>query len=164
MSARRGTHVVHQVWKPAAQPTYDGPLLLDTPMWVWILEGNTSRIAPAAVPLLQRAAAGAGLTVCDISYWEVAVKAAKGKLTLSIAPTLWLRRAERAPGISSLSLDREILLLSTQLPGDIHGDPADRMLIAAAQLHAMPLITVDQRIIEYAKLQRGVPVCDARPA
>lgn len=65
--------------------------------------------------------------------------------------------------VTFLPLDRDILLLSIQLPGEIHGDPADRMLIAAAQLHGLPLITIDQRIIEYARVHRGVPVCDARP-
>ncbi len=132
-------------------------------MWVWMLEGNTSRIATAAVPLIERAAAGARLLVCDISFWEVAVKAVKGKLVLSLDAAVWLRQAERAPGIVYLPLDRTILLQSTRLPGDIHGDPADRLLIAAAQLHAAPLVTADAQLIAYAAAQRGIPVCDARP-
>ncbi len=163
MPRQRAGRAARQVWKPASRPEYDGPLLLDTHIWLWLLEGDTSRMVPAAVPLLQRSAAGAGLVVCDISYWEVAVKAAKRKLVLSMDVTHWLRRAERAPGVSFLPLDREILLLSTQLPGDIHGDPVDHMLIAAAQLHAVPLVTADRRIIEYAAAQRGIPVCDVRP-
>lgn len=151
------------VWKPSTRLTFSGSALLDTHVWVWLLEGDLNRLAPATVALLQRCAAGAGLVVCDISCWELAVKVGKGKLTLSLDVALWLRRAERAPGISFLPLDRDILLLSTQLPGELHGDPADRMLIAAAQLHALPLVTMDERIIEYAKVQRGIPVCDARP-
>jgi PIN domain nuclease of toxin-antitoxin system len=132
-------------------------------MWVWMLEGDTSRMAPAAVALLQRAAADARLFVCDISYWEVGVKAAKEKLVLSMDAPFWLRRAERAPGITGIPLDREILTLSTRLPGNMHADPADRILIAAAQLWSAALVTVDAAIIQYASRQRGVPVCDARP-
>jgi hypothetical protein len=37
------------------------------------------------------------------------------------------------------------------------------MLVAAAQLHGLPLVTVDQRIIAFAKGQRSLSVCDARP-
>ena len=51
-------------------------LLLDTHIWVWFLEGDTGRMAPALVPLLERSARSGELRVLDISYWEVAVKAA----------------------------------------------------------------------------------------
>ncbi|MDQ3697259.1 MAG: type II toxin-antitoxin system VapC family toxin [Gemmatimonadota bacterium] len=136
---------------------------MDTHIWVWMLEGDARRMAPAVVPLLERAAASAYLLVCDISFWEVAVKAAKGKLVLSLDPTIWLRQAEHAPGVAYLPLDRTILLQSARLAGEIHGDPGDRMLIALAQLRAAPLVTADERIVHYATTQRGVPVCDARP-
>jgi PIN domain nuclease of toxin-antitoxin system len=166
-SKRRRRRVVResasQLWKPEERPDYAGPLLLDTHMWVWMLEGDVGRIAGAAIPLIERAAATGALLVCDISFWEVAVKAAKGKLTLSMDAPIWLRRAERAPGVVYVAIDRTILLQSTRLPGAMHGDPADRMLVAAAQLHAAPLVTVDKRIIDYAAAHYGVPVCDVRP-
>lgn len=154
----------HLVWKPAARPTFAGPALLDTHVWVWLLEGDLSRLSSATVPLLQRCLGsdGGGLVVCDISWWEVAVKCAKGKLTLSLDVALWLRRAEQAPRLRLLPLDRSILVASTQLPGSLHGDPADRMLLAAAQLESLPLITADRHLVEYARTQRTFPVCDAR--
>lgn len=151
------------MWRAAAHREYDGPLLLDTHIWVWSLEGDGTRMSLAATALIRRSAASARLLVCDISYWEVAIKAAKRRLVLSMDPAFWLRRAERAPGIISLPLDREILLLSTRLPGEPHGDSADRMLMAAAQLQRAPLVTADEQIIEYASRQPGIPVCDARP-
>ena len=159
----RGAHPDSQLWKAGEREDYDGPLLLDTHIWVWMLEGNGARMAPAVVPLLERSAASARLAVCDISFWEVGVKAAKGKLTLSLDAPIWLRRAERAPGVVYLSLDRTVLLQSTRLGTDLHGDPADRMLIAAAQLFGVPLVTADENIIAYAASRPGVPVCDARP-
>ena len=119
-------------------------------------------MAPDAVPLFERSARSSRLLVSDISYWEIAVKAAKGRLTFSMDVAVWLRRAERAPGIRFLPLDRDVLLLSTRLPGTLHGDPADRMLIATAQLNAVPLVTVDRTIIDYAAAQAGTPVVDAR--
>jgi PIN domain nuclease of toxin-antitoxin system len=83
-------------------------------------------------------------------------------LTLSVDSTIWLSRAATAPGIRFLPLDRDPLLLSTRLAGAAHNDPADRMLLAIAQLHNLPLVTADVSIIAYAKSHAGTPVVDAR--
>jgi PIN domain nuclease of toxin-antitoxin system len=151
-----------KVWRPADLPDYAGPLLLDTHIWLWLLEGSLSQTASDLLPLLDRSGARSNLFVSDISYWEVAVKAAKGKLTLSIDVAIWLQQAEQAPGIRFRALDRPVLLLSTRLPGSSHNDPADRMLIASAQLSNLPLVTADRLIIEYAEANPGVPVVDGR--
>jgi PIN domain nuclease of toxin-antitoxin system len=152
------------VWVPEDLAGYDGPLLLDTHVWIWHLEGDASLMAPGTMELLDRSGVNAGLHVCDISAWEVAVKARKGKLHFSVDTMIWLRRAERAPGTRVLPLDREILLASTMLPGDMHSDPADRMLVAAAKLNNLPLVTADASIVDYAMAHPGTPVVDVRPA
>lgn len=153
---------VPSVWRPADLSTYAGPLLLDTHIWVWHLEGDTNQLTPKLVALLDRCSSAGQLRVSDISYWEVAVKTAKAKLLLSVDAGIWLRRAAQAPGIRLLPLDRDILLLSTRLGGAVHSDPADRMLIAAALLNNLPLVTADRLIIEYAQEHPGTPVVDAR--
>jgi PIN domain nuclease of toxin-antitoxin system len=137
-------------------------LLLDTHIWLWHLDGDRGQTTSELVPLLDRSGARSNLFVSDISYWEVAVKAARGKLALSIDVAVWLQQAERAPGIRFRALDRPVLLLSTRLPGTVHNDPADRMLIASAQLANLPLVTADRLIIEYAENHPGTPVVDAR--
>jgi len=150
------------VHDPAALAGYDGLLLLDTHVWLWLLEGDTRRITPALGGLLERSGARGRLRVLDISYWEVAVKTAQGKLGLSIDAGVWFRRAERAPGIAFVPLDRDVLLLATRLSDALHNDPADRMLIAAALLHDLPLVTADHRVIEYAASHGAPQVVDAR--
>jgi PIN domain nuclease of toxin-antitoxin system len=40
-------------------------------------------------------------------------------------------------------------LASTQLPGNFHKDPADRILIAIARRYDAELITCDQKILDY---------------
>jgi len=149
------------LWKASARRAWSGPLLLDTHVWVWLLEGDLERVSHAAASLIRRAAASSALLVSDISFWEVAMKAAQGKLVFSMDAAFWLRRAERAPGIIPVPVSREVLLLSTRLPGHPHGDPADRMLLSTAQLHRAPLVTVDEELITYAARQPGIPVCDA---
>jgi PIN domain nuclease of toxin-antitoxin system len=150
------------VWRAGDLAGYDGPLLLDTHIWIWYLEGNAAHMDRDVVPLLERVGAAGQLRVSDISYWEVAVKTAKGKLELAVDAGIWLRRAEEAPGIQFHPLNRQTLLLSTRLSGAAHNDPADRMLIATAQLNAIPLVTADGLIVDYANARPGTPVVDAR--
>lgn len=120
-------------------------------------------MAAGAWTHIDAAARDRRLFVSDISFWEVSFKAAKGQLTLPTHPTLWLGHAAAAPGIQGVPLTRDVLIQSTLLAGEPHADPADRILIAQAQLSGMSLLTCDARIIEYAKRVPGVPVCDARP-
>jgi PIN domain nuclease of toxin-antitoxin system len=155
--------VASALWRAAHEPDREDALLLDTHAWLWTLNGSTDDMAAEAVALITAAAAAGRLYVSDISFWEVSLKAVKGKLALSIDPTLWLARAAAAPGIRGLPLTRDVLIQSTRLPGEPHGDPADRMLLAQAQLGGMSLLTCDRLIVEYAVSQPGVPVCDARP-
>ncbi len=150
-----------RVWRATDLESYDGPLLLDTHIWIWYLTGDATHLSPSVVSLLDRVGSTSGLRVSDISYWEVTVKAAKNKLRLSVDAAIWLQRAERAPGIRFLPLERDVLLLSTRLSGTAHNDPADRMLIASAQINNIPLVTADKLIVDYARTVPGTPVVDA---
>lgn len=141
---------------------YEGPLLLDTHIWIWYLEDNRERMPDGVFALLDRAAGGERLLVSDISYWEVALKSAVGRLSLSLEASVWLRRAESAPGIRFLALDRDTLFLSTRLPGAVHNDPADRILLAAAQLNDVPIVTADRVLIRYAASHASARVMDVR--
>jgi PIN domain nuclease of toxin-antitoxin system len=150
------------VWLPDTEPGFAGPAIVDTHIWIWYLDGQAESMASSAVELLRRCVRGGGLLVSDISVWEVGTKVAKGKLDLAPDVSTWVQRASRRPGFSFLPLDRDVLLSSTQLPGTVHGDPADRMLIATAGFAAVPLVTADGSIIDYARNEGGFSVCDAR--
>ena len=151
------------VWRVGARAaTHTGPLLLDTHIWVWLLEGREDGWAPRTRELLERGAHTGKLFVSDISFWEVAVKAAKAQLELSTPVATWFTRAQTAPGIQYLPVDRATLVHSTQLGAPMHEDPADRMLVATAQLGSVSLVTVDEKILAYALAHRGTPACDAR--
>jgi len=135
---------------------------LDTHAWIWHLQDDDTQWARGTSPLLERSGAHGHLMVSDMSYWEVAVKAAKGKLRLSADVTAWLQRAETAPDIRYRPVTRPVLLHSTRLAGTSPGDPVDRMLIAMAQIDGVPLVTVDRQIIEYAREYGSTPVVDVR--
>ncbi len=126
-------------------------LLLDTHIWLWFAEGNATRLPPASVRKLDDARKEDGLLVSAISVWEIGVLHAKGRVQLSAPLRDWVSNALAPAGISLLPLDAETASESTLLPGEPHGDPADRFLIAAARSKGVILATRDENIIEYGK-------------
>jgi PIN domain nuclease of toxin-antitoxin system len=126
-------------------------LLLDTHIWLWYAEGNADRLPPASVKKLDQARREDGLRVLSISVWEVGVQQAKGRVHLSAPLRDWVRRALTPVGISLLPLDADTAAESTLLPGEPHGDPADRFLIAAARTKGLVLATRYKAILEYGE-------------
>jgi PIN domain nuclease of toxin-antitoxin system len=124
-------------------------LLLDTHIWLWYAEGNTERLTATAVKKLDQARQAEGLRISPISVWEIGVQHAKGRIQLSAPLRDWVRDALAPAGITLLPLDAESAAESTLLPGEPHGDPADRFLIAAARTKGLVLATRDEAIIEY---------------
>lgn len=92
-----------------------------------------------------------GLLVSAVSVWEIGVLNAKGRVHLSIPLRDWVARALDVPGIHLAPLDEATAVESTLLPGQPHGDPADRFLTATARTRGVALATRDKPIIEYGK-------------
>jgi PIN domain nuclease of toxin-antitoxin system len=124
-------------------------LLLDTHVLVWLLE-DSSRISEVVYAQLQQAAYEDQLLVSAITPWEIAMLAVKGKLRLAREVSDWIEAALGLPGIHLEPLSPPIAVASTQLPGGIHGDPADRILVATARHTGAVLVTADHRLLEYA--------------
>ena len=127
-----------------------GVLVLDTHVWIWMLEGTKGQLSGATVTLVEQAAGRAEVAVAAISVWEVAMLAAKNRITVSRSIDEWTAAALAAPGIRLVELTPEIALESTRRPGEVHGDPADRLIIATARVLGATLITCDDRILDYA--------------
>jgi PIN domain nuclease of toxin-antitoxin system len=53
--------------------------------------------------------------------------------------------------LSLLTLTAEIAVSITCLPGNLHGDPADGMIVATALQHRASRIAADERLIEYGR-------------
>ena len=134
---------------PKPEPAL-GPLVLDTHVWIWALEGATAELSSATVRLIEAAAANSALAVSAISVWEVAMLEKRGRITLSRAIDEWIRAALTAPGLRLVDLSPEIALDSARLPGEPHGDPADRIIVATTRVLGATLITRDKQILRYA--------------
>lgn len=126
-------------------------LLLDTHVWLWLMNGDKRLSSSQALRLIHRAASQARVFVSIISVWEVGMLESKGRIVLPLDGMEWVRQALKAPGISLTALTPEIALESSRLPGEFHGDPADRILAATARNLQASLVTQDQRILRYAQ-------------
>ncbi len=140
----------------------EGPLVLDTHVWIWMVEGERGALSETAVETIEEAGRRGAVRVSAISVWEVAMLETRGRITLSRPLENWVRAALRAPGIRLLPLSPEIAIASIRLPRDPHGDPSDRMLIASARVTGGRLATCDQGILDYST-RSGLAVLDARP-
>lgn len=125
-------------------------LVLDTHVWVWLMEGVAS-LKPHVRRRIEASATEDGLLVSAISVWEVAMLESKGRLTFDQNCNAWVKDALAAPGVSLVPLEPEIAVASTRLPADFHGDPADRIIVATARTHGHTLVTADGAILSYAK-------------
>ncbi|HEX2091999.1 MAG TPA: type II toxin-antitoxin system VapC family toxin [Longimicrobiaceae bacterium] len=143
-------------------PELPARLLLDTHVWIWLMEGAAAEVAPSVLERIRQASARGMVLVSAISAWEVAMLAAKGRIRLAMEVGEWVRRGLAAPGVRLAELSPEILVESTRLPGEVHGDPADRMLIATARRVGAALVTRDAAILAYAR-DGHLAVVDATP-
>lgn len=125
-------------------------LLLDTHIWIWLMEGEKrlAKSRKALDAILQAGAAGV-LRVSAISVWEVSMLEAKGRLSLSLNIHEWVEKALNARGLTPIPLHPMVAIESANLPGTFYGDPADRMIVATARHEGLTLITADKGIQAY---------------
>ncbi len=123
-------------------------LLLDTCALLW-LTSDQAKLSPAACQALS--AQAGQLYVSAVSGFEIAQKAAKGKLRLPLSPAEWMALALRLHGLKALTLDLDSAMAAGALPA-LHADPFDRLLVASALTHRLTLLTPDPLIRQYPEL------------
>lgn len=124
-------------------------ILIDTHVLVWAVEGGA--IATAARMAIRAAEQANGVCVSTVSAWELGILTAKRRIVLSMPIEDWWKETTLRNGLTILTLDADIAIASTRLPGSFHADPADRFLVATARHHDIPVITADKSILDYAK-------------
>ncbi len=118
----------------------------------FLLDTNIALIAIATPERLSRPARAAilrGANVLSvIVFWEVTLKAAKGKLDVG-DPRAWWKDALEELTATSLPLRPEHVAEMHNIPS-LHSDPFDRALIAQAASESLTLVTTDVEIQRYA--------------
>ena len=117
-------------------------VLLDTHAVVWAAEGD-SRLGAEAASMLRACAPGEAV-ISDLTLLEAAMWAAKGRLRFSVPPRDYLGRLQAIYPALPINADIAALALDLDWPG---GDPFDRVIVATAIHHRLPLATRDRAIV-----------------
>ena len=135
-------------------------LLLDTHCWIWAQLGLLQNLSKAALQSIKNAEREGNLRISVISVWELAMLEKRGRVALPMNVRTWVDQALGKPGIAVAPLTPEIAIESVHLPGEMHGDPADRMLVATARVLGATLVTKDAQLLRYSQ-QRHVRALEA---
>src|SRR5438128_2432232 len=107
--------------------------LLDTHVWLWVQQRLQAKVSAGFFPEVERWQRAGQVFLSDVSVWEIARLVADGQLDLSMTVDRFVSEASADGGMQLLPLSTSILIESTRLPGDIHRDPSDRLLVATAR-------------------------------
>jgi PIN domain nuclease of toxin-antitoxin system len=123
-------------------------ILLDTHAWIWLLS-SPHKLSSHAKEHIDSAVVNQQVYVSSISVWEMAMLVNKGRLLLTMHAEDWIDTAEKLPFLHFVPIDNGIAFQSVNLPGNIHNDPADRIIVATAIKLKVPIISKDRRIRDY---------------
>ena len=120
-------------------------ILLDTHVLLWIRLGSP-RVGPQTRRRVENALPVREVAISAVSFWEIAMLVRRGRLAVHLDPAAW-RRQLLDEGLVELPVDGELATRAGSLT-DLHGDPADRIIVATA-LSGHQLMTADRRILEW---------------
>jgi len=125
-------------------------ILLDTHVVIWAVNDDR-RLGAKARRAIDSATAADGLAMSAITPWEIALLVSKGRLILGREVGAWMTATLALPGVRLAPLEAAIAVTSVSLPGNLHPDPADRIIVATARHHGWPLVSADSAILDYAR-------------
>lgn len=82
-----------------------------------------------------------------------ASRPAKGRIELDRPVLEWLQTALQEPRVELLPLTPAIAVQATRLGAGFPGDPADGIIVATALVEAAPLVTKDQKILDFTGVE-----------
>ncbi len=126
-------------------------IVLDTHIWVWWVHGD-ERLTKKQIESIE-ANENNTIGISAISCWEIAKLVEYKRLNLPCSLKKWFQQAMSYPGIRLLELTSEIAVESTQLPGKLHHDPADQIIVATARIYNCPLLTSDNELLKYSHVE-----------
>lgn len=126
-------------------------IVIDTHVLVWWLT-RTPGLSRKAERTLAAHGAPGQIVVSAISLLEIATAVRRGRLELSMPLNRWLADMSSLPEIRVEPVSADIAALAGSLAEPMHGDPADRLIVATSSTLGVPLVTGDKKLQEY----RGV--------
>lgn len=123
-------------------------IVLDTHAWIWWVS-SPAFLSETAKSIIDGAVTEGNIFISAISTWEVAILVSRGRLKLTMNASDWVAASEALPFLNFVPISNRIALKSVELPGALHNDPADRIIIATAVSMGAVLVTKDEKIRNY---------------
>jgi PIN domain nuclease of toxin-antitoxin system len=126
--------------------------LLDTHILLWwrTEPRRLSRTQAQVLEELEEQGRPVGLSA--ISLREFAMMLHRRRINVDLPLDLWLESIESHPLITLLPLTTKIAAESVRLGDDFPRDPADQIIVATARCHGLTLITADEQIRKWGKV------------
>ena len=121
-------------------------IILDTHVVIWLRTGDR-RLGTHARNEIVIGLQEGNAAISAISFWEAGMRAQKGRLDLGRHLDSW-REELLQSGIVEIPVSGVIAARAALLTG-MHGDPADRIIVATA-LEGHRLLTADTRILNWS--------------
>lgn len=134
---------------PVIKTIQQHTLVLDTHVLLWQMEGN-SILLPSFRKVIEKRKPGSVL-LSAISIWEIGMLAEKERIVLGMDTLEWVEQVLQCPLFQLIPLSPSVAIQSCRLPGTVHGDPADRILLATAHIHNAVLVSCDEKILSYGR-------------
>lgn len=125
-------------------------ILLDTHTLIWWLT-SPQLVSKNALEVLDKSSADHPVYVSAISIWEIGMLVKKGRLELTLPVEVWLAKVIALEQIEVIDIDWRIARTANLIDYP-YPDLADRLIIATALEYSMQLVSKDQRIIRYKKV------------
>jgi PIN domain nuclease of toxin-antitoxin system len=119
--------------------------LLDTVAFLWGVDAADRLNARSRAILESR---DEEIFLSPVVSWEIVIKVARGKLTLSRSVAETLNLAFERFGLQPQPITHVHTLARVELP-PIHNDPFDRMLVAQAKCENLAIVTADETLKGY---------------
>lgn len=120
-------------------------IVLDTHVLVWWASADR-RLSTRAQRAIQIAAKSSAVVASAISVMEIATAVRRGRLVLSGPLDRWLADLHSIPELRIEPVTADIAALAGSFDGEMHGDPADRIIAATARVLGARLASADERL------------------
>lgn len=124
-------------------------IILDTHILIWWCNGDPKLSTRAIERIEEALCSDESILISSITAWEIGMLVAKKRLTLTMDVDTWLQTVAEIDQVKFIPIDNKVAVESTRLPDEFHGDPADRMIVALARTLSAPLLTADEKILNY---------------
>lgn len=128
-------------------------IVLDTHTLIWWIDSPQKLSEKAKEIIEEEKSKEKGILVSSMTTFEIYLLIKKGKLELTSHPDTWLEKIEDLPSVRFIPVDNKIAAYSVNLPDFANSDPVDRIIIATALNLGAKLITSDEKILNYKKVQ-----------